>query len=179
MPDNGLPQTVNAVICYPFSVLRHLPPESVMADTTYDRRAFMAYFSSIGLGTTLFPGVLWAQAQQQQQGPAITKEMVAAAEQLSGLEFSDEERTSIVRGVQQMRGNLQTLHKEPMDQSILPSIVFEPVPPGKQLARKNKALMVRTKMPVMARPGSLDELAYLTVAQLSDMVRSRKVKPSE
>src|SRR5690348_1508364 len=91
--------------------------------TTYDRRAFMAYFSSIGLGTTLFPGVLWAQAQQQ-QGPAITKEMIAAAEQLSGLEFSDEERTSIVRGVTQMRGNLQSLHKEPMDQSILPSIVF-------------------------------------------------------
>ena len=149
-----------------------------MADTTYDRRAFMAYFSSIGLGTTLFPGVLWAQAQQQ-QGPAITKEMIAAAEQLSGLEFSDEERTSIVRGVQQMRGNLQTLHKEPMDQSILPSIVFEPVPPGKQLAHKSKALMVRTKVPVMARPGNLDELAYLTVSQLSEMVRNRKVKPSE
>src|SRR5689334_22559489 len=149
-----------------------------MADTTYDRRAFMAYFSSIGLGTTLFPGVLWAQAQQQ-QGPAITKEMIAAAEQLSGLEFSDEERTAIVRGVQQMRGNLQNLHKEPMDQSILPSIVFEPVPPGKQLAKKNKALMVRTKVPVMARPGNLDELAYLTVSQLSEMVRNRKVKPSE
>jgi Asp-tRNA(Asn)/Glu-tRNA(Gln) amidotransferase A subunit family amidase len=138
----------------------------------------MAYFSSIGLGTTLFPGVLWAQAQQP-QGPAITKEMIAAAEQLSGLEFSDEERTSIVRGVQSMRGNLQNLHKEPMDQSILPSIVFEPVPPGKQLARKTKALMVRTKVPVMARPGNLDELAYLTVAQLSEMVRNRKVKPSE
>jgi Asp-tRNA(Asn)/Glu-tRNA(Gln) amidotransferase A subunit family amidase len=149
-----------------------------MSDTKYDRRAFMAYFSSIGLGTTLFPGVLWAQAQQQ-QGPAITKEMIAAAEQLSGLEFSDEERTAMIRGVQNMRGNLQNLHKEPMDQSILPAIVFEPVPPGKQLARKSKTLMVRSKVPVMARPGNLDELAYLTVAQLSEMVRNRKVKPSE
>src|SRR5262245_57115686 len=150
-----------------------------MSDTTYDRRAFMAYFSSIGLGSTLFPGALWAQAQQQQQGPAITKEMVAAAEQLTGLSFSDEERTAIVRGVQQMRGNLQTLHKEPLDQSILRSIVFEPVPPGKQLAKKNKALMVRSKVPVMARPGSVEELAYAPVTQLSDLVRNRKVKPSE
>src|ERR1044072_132243 len=115
-----------------------------MSDTTYDRRAFMAYFSSIGLGSTLFPGVLWAQAQQQ-QGPAITKELIAAAEELSRAPFSDEERTAIARGVQNMRGNLQNLHKEPLDQSILPSIVFEPVPPGKQLARKSKALMVRTK----------------------------------
>jgi hypothetical protein len=29
---------------------------------TYDRRAFMSYFSSIGLGATFLPGVLWAQA---------------------------------------------------------------------------------------------------------------------
>jgi len=41
--------------------------------TTYDRRAFMAYFGSIGLGATLLPGVLWAQLQQQQQVPDITK----------------------------------------------------------------------------------------------------------
>ena len=34
-------------------------------------------------------------------------------------------------------------------------------------AKKNKVPMVRGKVPVMARPGSLDELAYATVAQLS------------
>src|SRR4051812_15849732 len=149
-----------------------------MAETKYDRRAFMAYFSSIGLGSTLFPGVLWGQAQQQ-PGPAITKEMVAAAEELSDLHFSDEERTAIVRSVQQMRGAIQNLHKEPLDQSILPAIVFDPVPPGKQLAHKTKALTIRSKVPIMARPGSLDELAYAPVTQLSEMVRTRKVKPSE
>ena len=150
-----------------------------MTQTAYDRRAFMAYFSSIGLGTTLFPGVLWAQANQQTQGAAITKEMIAAAETLTGLSFSDEERTAMVRGLTSMRGNLQSLHKEPLDQSILPAIVFDPVPPGKQLARKNKALTIRSKVPVMARPGSLDELAYATVSELSEMVRARRVKPSE
>ncbi len=147
--------------------------------TTYDRRAFMAYFSSIGLATTVFPGVLWAQAQQQQQGPEITKEMIAAAEQISGLSFSDEERTAMVRNLQQARANILTLHKEPLDQSVLPAIVFDPVPPGKELAKKSKALMVRTKVAVMARPGSLDELAYSTVNELSELVRTRKVKPSE
>src|SRR3954469_6239571 len=101
-----------------------------MSETKYDRRAFMAYFSSIGLGSTLLPGVLWAQVQgQQQQGPEITKEMIAAAEQITGLSFSDEERTAMVRNLTQMRSNIQQLHKEPMDQSILPAIVFDPVPP--------------------------------------------------
>jgi len=40
-------------------------------------------------------------------------------------------------------------------------------------------MTVRSKVPAMARPGSLDELAYAPVTQLSELVRSRKVKPSE
>jgi Asp-tRNA(Asn)/Glu-tRNA(Gln) amidotransferase A subunit family amidase len=150
-----------------------------MSETTYDRRAFMAYFSSVGLGSTLLPGVLWAQVQQQPQTPEITKEMIAAAEEISGLKFSDDERTAMARSLQQMRGNLQSLHKEPLDQSILTALVFDPVPPGKELAKKSKMLMTRSKAPIMARPGSIDELAYAPVTQLSDLVRTRKVKPSE
>src|SRR5690349_19428486 len=65
------------------TMLRIPIPASVMSidspDTTYDRRKFMAYFGALGLSTTLLPGVLWAQANQQ-QGTTITKEMVAAAE---------------------------------------------------------------------------------------------------
>jgi len=110
-----------------------------MSETKYDRRAFMAYFSSIGLGSTLMPGVLWAQFNgQQQQGPEITTAMIAAAEEISGLKFSDEERTAMARSLQQMRGNIQQLHKEPLDQSILPAIVFDPVPPGKSWRRSRR-----------------------------------------
>ncbi len=144
--------------------------------TSLDRRSFVAYFGSIGLSSTLLPGVLWAQAQQ---GPAITKEMIASAEELSGVHFSDEERTQMLRDLQNMRRSIESLHKEPLDQSILPSIVFDPVPPGHELAKKAKQLMVRSKVPVMSRPGSLDELAYSPVTELSELVRTRKVKPSE
>jgi Asp-tRNA(Asn)/Glu-tRNA(Gln) amidotransferase A subunit family amidase len=155
-----------------------------MSDIKYDRRAFMAYFSSIGLGSTLFPGVLWGQVagqqqQQQPQGPAITKEMIASAEQITGLSFSDEEREAMIRNLTSMRGDIEHLHKEPLDMSMLPAIVFDPVPPGKELPHKTKAPMVRAKVPVMARPGSVDELAYKTVVELSELVRTRKVKPSE
>jgi Asp-tRNA(Asn)/Glu-tRNA(Gln) amidotransferase A subunit family amidase len=147
-----------------------------MPETTLDRRSFVAYFSSIGLTSTLLPGVLWAQAQQ---APTITKEMIASAEEISGLHFSDEERAQMVQSLQQMKRSLETLHKEPLDQSVLPSIVFDPIPPGKELAKKTKQLTVRSKVAVMARPGSLDELAYSPVTQLADLVRTRKVKPSE
>jgi len=148
-------------------------------NTKYDRRAFMAYFGSIGLGSTLLPGVLWGQLQQGQQDPDITKEMIAAAEEISGLQFSDDERTQMLRNRQQMRSAIQQLHQVPLDMSVFPAIVFDPVPPGKELAKKSKTTTVRAKVPVMSRPGSLDELAYSPLTQLSELVRSRKVKPSE
>ncbi|HXD49823.1 MAG TPA: hypothetical protein VN600_13665, partial [Gemmatimonadaceae bacterium] len=84
-----------------------------MSQTTYDRRAFMAYFSSIGLGSTLLPGVLWGQLQQQPQGPAITPEMIASAEEIAGVKFSDEERQAMVRNLQGARTAIDNLHKEP------------------------------------------------------------------
>lgn len=148
-------------------------------DSTYDRRAFMAYFTTIGLGSTLLPGVLWAQANQAPQGTPITKEMVAAAEQIAGMEFTDEERTAIARDLAQSRATYQRLHAAPLNSSVWPSFVFDPVPPGEKMPELKPAKMIRAKVPVMARPTSLDELAYAGVAALSEMVRTRKVKPSE
>lgn len=149
-----------------------------MSETTYDRRAFMAYFSTLGLTTTLLPGVLWAQVQQP-QGPEITKEMVADAEAIAGLSFTDEQRAAIAQGLRQLRGETAQLHKEPLDMSVFPAIIFDPVPPGEKLPPKSKTLMQRGKMPVLARPTSIEELAYAPVSQLSELVRTRKVKPSE
>jgi Asp-tRNA(Asn)/Glu-tRNA(Gln) amidotransferase A subunit family amidase len=145
---------------------------------TYDRRAFMAYFGSIGLGSTLLPGVLWAQLQQQQQ-PEITKEMIASAEQISGIHLSDDERGEITRSLQQTRNAIETLHGVALDMSVFPAIVFDPVPPGEKLPPKSHAAPVRSHVPVMARPSSLDELAFAPVTQLSELVRTRRVKPSE
>ena len=82
-------------------------------DTTYDRRSFMAYFGALGLSTTLLPGVLWAQANQQPGNP-ITKEMVAAAEQIAGLQFTEDERAGIANGLANTRRTIDQLHALPL-----------------------------------------------------------------
>src|SRR4051812_34101531 len=147
-------------------------------DTTYDRRRFMTYFAGLGLSTTLLPGVLWAQANQQ-QGTPITKEMVAAAEQIAGLEFTDDERAAIATGLANSRRTITQLHANPLPYNTFPSFVFDPVPPGEKMPVLTKAPTVPARHPLMARPTSLDELAYAGVARLSEMVHARKVKPSE
>jgi Asp-tRNA(Asn)/Glu-tRNA(Gln) amidotransferase A subunit family amidase len=141
-----------------------------------DRREFLAYFSSIGLGTSLLPGVLWAKVSA---GADITKETIATAEEIAGVTFTDEERTMMVRNLTQQKQAIDSLHKVALDNSVSPAIVFDPVPPGAALPAKKKTPMVRQKIAVMARPGSLEELAFLPATRLSELVRSRKVKPSE
>ena len=147
--------------------------------TRYDRRAFMAYFSSIGLGSTLLPGVLWAKVSSGGAALEITKETIAAAEEIAGVSFTDEQRQMMVRSLQQLRSGIDALHKVPLDNTVAPAIVFEPVPPGMKLPPKTAAPTVRSNVPVMARPGSIEELAFAPVTRLSELVRTRKVKSIE
>jgi Asp-tRNA(Asn)/Glu-tRNA(Gln) amidotransferase A subunit family amidase len=141
-----------------------------------DRRDFLTYFSAIGLGSSLLPGVLWSKVAA---GAEITKETIASAEEIAGVTFTDEERAMMVRNLNQAKQAIEALHKVTIDNSVAPAIMFEPVPPGVKLPAKKKAPMQREKVAVMARPGSLEELAFLPVSKLSEMVRTRRVKPSE
>src|SRR4051812_17669144 len=141
-----------------------------------DRREFLAYFSSIGLGSTLLPGVLWAKVSA---GAEITKETIAVAEEIAGISFTDDERAMMVRSLTQMRQSIDALHKTTLENSVAPALVFDPMPPGVTLPPRTKQPAVRARIPVMARPGSLNELAFHPVAHLSQLVRARKVKPSE
>ena len=91
-----------------------------------DRRAFVNYFTGIGLSSTLFPGALWAQIQQQQPD-RINKEMIKQAEALAGLEFTDAERDAIVRGVNSNARNYAQLRTIELPNAVLPAVQFDPV----------------------------------------------------
>ena len=141
------------------------------AEIIYDRRSFMGYFASIGLGSTLLPGVLWAQAAQQ--ATEITAATIACAEELAGLEFSEEERTDIARGLRNHRQQIAALREVELDNSVAPAIVFNPLPEGMTPSTERKKL-VRSRTTVRTVPRD-EELAFLPVTELSELVRTRKV----
>jgi Asp-tRNA(Asn)/Glu-tRNA(Gln) amidotransferase A subunit family amidase len=137
-----------------------------------DRRAFMAYCSSVGLGTTLLPGVLWAKLAA---GADITKETVACAEELAGIRFSDDQRAMMVENLRRQQRAIDALHKILPGNDIAPAIHFDPVPPGVTLEIPPKRPTVRSRVPVLAVPSNLEELAFLPLTALSELVRTRKV----
>src|SRR5262245_55031072 len=64
------------------------------------RRRFMAYFSSVGLGSTLAPGILWGRMQET-GSQQITLDMLTTALKLGGVEFTAEERQTMVNTANQ------------------------------------------------------------------------------
>jgi len=139
---------------------------------TYDRRAFMGYFASVGLGSTLFPGVLWAKISD---GADITIATIASAEEVAGLHFDEAERTMMLDGLKQQEQRIEALHKIPLPNSVPPSIVFNPVPPWRTPPRDPKKPMVRGTVTQRASTSNIESLAFLPVTELSDLIRRRKI----
>ncbi|MEP6506787.1 MAG: amidase [Gemmatimonadales bacterium] len=141
----------------------------------YDRRKFMTYFAGIGLGSTLMPGILWAKTAD---GTELTTATIAAAEEMAGLKFDEAERTMMLDGLKQQESRIEALHKIAISNSIGPALVFNPVPAGKKIPNGPRRAMVRSRVTVSA-PANPDALAFMTVNQLSDLMRRRKITATQ
>jgi Asp-tRNA(Asn)/Glu-tRNA(Gln) amidotransferase A subunit family amidase len=139
--------------------------------TSVDRRHFMGYFAGVGLGSTLFPGVLWAKLAA---GADITVDTIASAEEVAGIHFDATERELMLDGLKQQEQRIEALHKVALPNSVSPAIVFDPLPPGKKITPEARRPMVRSKVAARAVPAD-DELAFLPVTELSELVRRKRV----
>jgi Asp-tRNA(Asn)/Glu-tRNA(Gln) amidotransferase A subunit family amidase len=138
----------------------------------YDRREFLSYFSSIGLGGTLLPGVLWAKVAA---GEEITPATVADAEEVAGVQFEPEEREMMIDGLKLQTQRIAALHKIPLDNSVAPALIFNPLPVGKKLTADRRRAPVRSRVARRPITSNLDELAFLPVTELSELIRQRRV----
>ena len=155
-----------------------------LADET--RRRFLSVSTAVGIGSTLFPGVLLALAVQPAEAGAeetmkpITAEMVEQAATIAGLTFTDEQSKAMVDGLTSLRGGVEAVRKLELPNSVAPSLVFDPVPPGMVLETERKPMKLgpvpRVSVEVNAASETADEsLAFLTVRELGELLRTRKV----
>lgn len=145
-----------------------------MSPTLTDRRAFMGYFSMLGLGGTLFPGALWAKVAE---GAEISEQTVACAAELADLTFSDEERRMMVEDLKSQARQIGELHGITLANAVPFALWFNPVLPGMRIALPNdeREHTVRSRPTRRDRPSSDDELAFLPLTELSELVRRRRV----
>lgn len=112
------------------------------------------------------------------QAGAVTTQMIKQAEWIAGLELTDEERTRTARSVQQSLSAFAELRKVDVGYDVSPALTFFPVAPRPATAvKRNQAAPVETS--VVRRPDSAEELAFLSVVELSALIRSRQVSSTE
>lgn len=148
-----------------------------IVDALPHRRDFLRYFAGIGLGGTLLPGVLWAQAAQ---GEEITPETIACAEKISGISLEPEQRELIAQDLMEQRKSAERIREVPLPNQVSPALSFSPLLPGMSPpAAARSARTVRSRVAVRERLGSDEELAFAPVTVLSELVRRRKVTSRE
>ncbi len=143
------------------------------AEVELTRRRFIAYFSSIGLSSTLLPGVLWAQVQDEAE-PKISKEMLADAEAIAGLQFTDEERELMLRGLNSNLEDYEALRTVELSNDVPPALYFNPLPAGASVMTSERP-MRRSRVRVERVPSDIEELAFWPVTHLSRLIESRRL----
>jgi hypothetical protein len=103
-----------------------------MTSSDATRRRFIHFFSGLGLGSTLLPGTLWAQAQNSSQ---ITIEMLRTALALSGLTFSEEDEKGMLQGLNRALTNYEEVRKLQIPNDVQPPFYFSPLTPGMKVNR--------------------------------------------
>ncbi|GAB3294967.1 amidase [Hymenobacter humi] len=112
----------------------------------------------------------------------ITVPMLRAAQQVFGLNFNDAQLDSTRRNLTGYRESYEALRKIPLPNSVAPSVQFDPRP-----LRMRQAMLAATKndagkLPQTAKvklPANRDDLAFYTVRQLGELLRTKQVTSEE
>jgi Asp-tRNA(Asn)/Glu-tRNA(Gln) amidotransferase A subunit family amidase len=148
-----------------------------MQDLTESRRRFMTHFASIGLGTTLAPGILWARMQDA-GARTVTLEMVTDALKLSGIELSEEDRKAMVEGANRNLTQLDELRKIDIPNDVSPPFHFSPIVPGIEVNRTKLPFRLGP-VPALKRPANLEDAAFWPLRHLAELIRTRQVTSLE
>ena len=143
----------------------------------FNRRRFLEYFSSIGLGATLLPGALLARAQD---APTITLGMVDEAARVAGLSLSPDAEKKIADALSRKDGLLadyKALAELKLGNDTPPAIVFNPLLPG--MTKPQARGVFRCSRPAAVKPKTDEDLAFLSVVRLGTLIRKRIITSTE
>ena len=144
-------------------------PSVLNPDT--DRRRFLAAMAAAGaVASTQSLALLGAEESPN----ALTESDIAAAEKLSGLEFTDAERALMLKDVSELTEKYAELRTVKLDNSTAPALEFHPQPGREPLLSNPEG--ARWRPSSMAElPASSREIAYLPVTKLAALIKSQKI----
>jgi len=129
------------------------------------------------LGILLIGSIALNIIQSKKVEPGL-KQNVLAAEQLFNLNFSEAQRDSLLDEVRDALENYKAIHQFDIPNSVPPAFVFSPVP----LSYRPNFPDDQTDFSMPRKvnvPENKEDLSFYTVAELSELIRTRQVTSLE
>ncbi len=104
----------------------------------------------------------------------IIVEDIAIAEKIIGLQFNQKERELMLEDLNENLENYAIIRKVKLENSVPPSLYFNPLPSGFQLEKKKKIFRI-TPIKNLSIPSHPEELAFYPVTHLSALIKERKI----
>lgn len=147
------------------------------------RRSFIKLLSALGIATASksIPAQTATPAPAPSPSPApaprITKEMLRDAEKLIGIELTDAQEAMALSGVNRNLVAYETVRKIDIPLDTEPAIAFHPARAKKELyAPRTKFRFGKVETPQFK---TIEDLAFATVPQLAQLIRTRKITSTE
>ncbi len=141
-----------------------------------DRRAFLAVCSRLGVSATLLPGVLWAMADEKGK---VTRDMIDSAASIADVPIPDESKDMMLESLNGFSKSFDAIAALHIKNDVAPATIFDPVLPGMKFDTQQRPMKISAP-PAMgsAVPKNLEDVAFYSVRQLSELVRTKKVSSS-
>ena len=149
-----------------------------------DRRGFLAACSRAGITSALLPGVLYTLTAQGQDAtkpeekPKITVELLDQAAVLAGVTLSADQKKMMLEGIDQQRESYDAIRALKIPNRVAPAFLFNPLPAGAKVdtVRQEPRFSAARAISVSAGlEGSLEDLAFATVREQAELLRTRKI----
>ncbi|HEY8187259.1 MAG TPA: amidase [Pyrinomonadaceae bacterium] len=153
-----------------------------------NRRTFVRLVPALGAVALATPKLKIVSALAQGPSPTpspspspaplrVTKDMLRQAEKLIGVELTDAQEAMALQNVSTNLDRYETLRKIEIPLDTEPATLFHPALPGKRFnVRPLKFKLSKVQSPQF---NSVEELAFATLTQLTELVRTRRVSPVE
>jgi Asp-tRNA(Asn)/Glu-tRNA(Gln) amidotransferase A subunit family amidase len=148
-----------------------------MTTSSRDRRSFLAYFSSLGLSSTLLPGVLWAKVEEERP-ERISKEMLRAAASVAGVQFTEQQFDRMLKGVNENLGKYDEIRRVELDNSVAPPLYFNPIVTGMKIDRAKRTFRMSEALK-LSRPKQLEDVAFWPAMHLAELIHTKQVTSVE
>ena len=111
--------------------------------------------------------------------PRINQEMTHNAEKLIGLEFTDAQEKMALPGVNRALDSYEVVRKLDIPLDTEPAIAFHPALPGFHIKKAGAKTKFKFGKNEPAKFRSVEDLAFSTVPQLAELIRTKKVSSVE